>query len=93
LYQVTEGLHRIRIDGEIHIGKNVYIGSRCIFNPGIRVEDAIHVGAGSCVSKDLLEAGMYVAQPLRFIRNDIDSIKQRLSKVTVEGLSDIVYSK
>lgn len=41
------------MDGEIKIGDNCYIGSRCIFMPGVKVCNDIIVGAGSCVSKSL----------------------------------------
>ena len=56
-----------RVDGGIYIGKNCYIGSRCIFMPGIKVADNITIGAGSCVSKSLKEKGTYVNQALRYI--------------------------
>lgn len=61
-----------RVDGGIYIGKNCYIGSRCIFMPGIRVADNITIGAGSCVSKSLKEKGTYVNQALRYIPVNAD---------------------
>lgn len=56
-----------RVDGGIHIGDNCYIGSQCIFMPGIQIADNITIGAGSCVAKSLSEKGTYVNQGLRFI--------------------------
>lgn len=61
-----------RVDGGIHIGKNCYIGSRCILMPGVKVADNITIGAGSCVSKSLNEKGTYVNQALRYIPVNAD---------------------
>lgn len=92
-YHANEGPDRIRIDGEIKIGNNVYAGSKCLFNPGVKVSDAIHIGAGSVISKDLTEKGMYVSQGLRFIKNDLDTIKEKLHKVEDKNLVEQVYNK
>jgi acetyltransferase-like isoleucine patch superfamily enzyme len=92
-YHANEGAGRIRIDGEIHIGNNVYVGSRCIFNPGVLVKDAIHIGAGSIVSKNLNKSGMYVSHGLRFIENDIVKVKSKLEKVEEQFLVEDVYKK
>ena len=61
-----------RVDGGIHIGKNCYIGSQCIFMPGVKVADNITIGAGSCVAKSLNEKGTYVNQALRYIPVNAD---------------------
>lgn len=92
-YHDNQGHERIRIDGEVIIGNNVYIGSSCIFNPGVKVSDAIHIGAGSVISKNLEESGMYVSQGLRFVSKSIDDIKSKLQKVEGENLVEDVYYK
>lgn len=92
-YHGDKGRERIRIDGEITIGNNVYIGSGCIFNPGVTISDAIHVGAGSALSKNLTESGMYVNQSLRHIPKHIDTIRERLVKVDDDHLVEDVYKK
>ncbi|SDS43360.1 acyltransferase [Winogradskyella sediminis] len=92
-YHSNEGENRIRIDGEINIKDNVYVGSSCIFNPGIKVGSAIHIGAGSVISKDLVEQGMYVSQKLRHIENDLDKIKLKLNKVVDFEVVEDVYIK
>ena len=92
-YHADTGSDRIRIDGEIHIGDNVYIGSSCIFNPGVKVSNAIHIGAGSTISKNLEKQGMYVGQGLRYIENDLERIKNKLQKVDVKNLVEPVYEK
>ncbi|WP_422355565.1 acyltransferase [Roseivirga pacifica] len=88
-----EGLTRFRIDGEINIGNNVYIGSKCIINAGIAIANGITIGSGSCVSKNLDQKGMYVSQPLRFFEKDYEASKARLKKVEDDSLVEQVYTK
>ena len=92
-YHADRGPERIRIDGETHIGDNVYIGSGCIFNPGVKVSNSIHIGGGSVIAKDLKIPGMYVGQSIRFIDNNIDKIKNKLTNVEERDLLDNVYTK
>lgn len=87
------GDERFRIDAEVIIGNNVYIGSRCIFNPGVSIANAISIGSGSVLSKDLVDKGMYVGQTLRFKEQDFYEIKQRLTKVEGFSLVEEVYKK
>ncbi|TVZ56189.1 acetyltransferase-like isoleucine patch superfamily enzyme [Lutibacter sp. Hel_I_33_5] len=88
-----KGIERIRIDGEIVLGNNVYIGSRCLFNPGVTVADSINIGGNSVISKDLKEPGMYVNQALRYLKINIDNAKQNFKRITTEGLIEEIYSK
>jgi len=87
------GEGRIRVDGEINIGNNVYIGSRCLFNPGVEIVDAVNIGGNSVISKDIKEKGLYVNQQLRRLDLDINKIKQNLNKVVVQDLIEDVYTK
>lgn len=87
------GGDRIRIDGEIHIGDNVYVGSRCIFNPGVKIHNAINIGSNSVISKDLIEPGMYVNQSLRHIPKDIEDVMQKLTKLDDDTIIERVYRK
>jgi len=92
-YHANTGKYRIRIDGKITIGENVYIGSGCIFNPGVKVGNAIHIGSGSVISKDLEKPGMYINQGLRHIENSLDKVKSKLKKVKDPGLVEPIYKK
>lgn len=92
-YHGESGIERIRIDGSISIGDNVYVGSACVFNPGVQVGNAIHLGGGTVISKDLKEKGMYVGQGLRFVPNNIDAVRTKLDKAQVDSLVDEVYLK
>jgi len=87
------GDDRFRVDGEVKFGDNVYIGSRCLFNPGVTISNAISIGGGSVVSKDLINKGMYVNQSLRFLEQDFEMVKKRLVKVEGKSLIEEVYLK
>lgn len=92
-FHEKQGEGRIRIDGEIHLGNNVYVGSRCIFNPGVIVKDAINIGGNSVISKNLTEPGMYVSQGLRYLKKDINDVKDNLTRVPDEKVLEEVYIK
>jgi acetyltransferase-like isoleucine patch superfamily enzyme len=92
-YHSNQGADRVRIDGEIFIGDNVYVGSGCIFNPGVRVANAVHIGGGCTISKNLDKSGMYVNQGLRYIENDLENIRKKLTKVEGFDLVEEVYKK
>jgi hypothetical protein len=36
---------------------------------------------------------MYVSQPLRYVENDIDSLRKKLVKVNEDNICDEVYTK
>ena len=92
-YHADSGKDRVRIDGSISVGNNVYIGSGCIFNPGVKVSDSIHIGSGSNISKNLENSGMYVGQALRHLKTNINIVKSKLIKVENRTLIETVYTK
>lgn len=89
-----EGPGRYRVDGEIIIGDNVYIGSMSVITGGVKIADKIVVGANSSVSRSLLETGTYVSQPLRFIAYDpsVDA-RTKYRKVDDFSVCEEVYEK
>ena len=88
-----KGKDRYRVDGEVEIGNNVYIGSGCLINPGVTISNAINVGGNTTVAKSLIESGMYVSSGLRFLSKNYDDIKKSLKKISVDGLVEEVYEK
>lgn len=67
----------VRVDGAVKIGKKCYIGANSVICSGVSLADNVVVGANTTVSKSLLESGLYVSQPVRFIPyNADDAIKQ-----------------
>lgn len=91
-YNDKTGPGRFRVDGEIIIGNNVYIGSRCVISSGVKIADQIAVGANSSISKSLVQAGTYVSQPLRYIEASKDS-HSRFKKVNEKNLCEEVYER
>ena len=81
------------MDGEIIIGDNVYVGTKCVFNPGVKVSNAINIGGNSVISKDLNESGMYVNQSLRYLKKDAQEVRERLTRVSEKNLTEEIYTK
>lgn len=88
-----KGRRRIRVEGEIIIGDNVYVGSRCIFNPGVKVGNSISIGSNASIAKSLQEPGMYVSQALRHLHRNIEDVEARLEKQEQYTLETAVYEK
>lgn len=88
-----QGADRVRIDGEVIIKDNVYIGAMSVINAGITIKNGITVGSNSTVSKNLTEKGMYVSQKLRFIEKNIDDVRNSLQRVNDTNLVETVYTK
>jgi acetyltransferase-like isoleucine patch superfamily enzyme len=53
---------------ETHIGNKVSIGTNATILP-VRIVDNIVIGAGSVVTKDILESGIYAGNPARKIKD------------------------
>jgi acetyltransferase-like isoleucine patch superfamily enzyme len=56
---------RHRVDGDIHIGSDVYLGSRVIMLPDSRIGDGCAVGAGAVISGSLEDEIVAVSAKLR----------------------------
>ena len=82
-----------RIDGAVYIGKNCYVGARCIILAGVNIADAITIGANTCVSKSLDQQGLYVSQPLRYIPFDPDEAVTALTKKVATINQVDIYEK
>ena len=66
---------------DVVIGKRCYVESRVVICSGVHICDDVALGAGVTVAKDILNKGLYVNQPLRFIDYDADSSIENLSMV------------
>ncbi len=92
-YFSKQGEKVTRIDGEVTIGDNCYIGARCVLLAGVNIGNAITVGANTCISKSIQQQGLYVSQPLRYIPFDPDEAVVKLThKVATINQIDI-YEK
>ena len=56
-------INRNRLQGEIVINENVYIGSSTIFNLSVSICSNVIIGAGSVVTKSITESGFYAGIP------------------------------
>jgi acetyltransferase-like isoleucine patch superfamily enzyme len=89
-----EGAGRYRVDGEVRIGANVYVGSRCVVTAGVRIGNGTMVGAGATVSGNLDPHAFYVSAPLRKLPRPGDPAgRADLTVVGEPALVETVYSK
>lgn len=61
-----------RLDGDIIIGNDCYIGASCILLAGITIGNNITLGAGTTCSKSIDKPGLYVSSSLKYIPFDTD---------------------
>ncbi|MAU72707.1 MAG: hypothetical protein CML04_11495 [Pseudozobellia sp.] len=61
---------------KIIIGNNVFVGSRAILMPGVRVGDNVIIGAGSIVTKSIPSGCIVGGNPARII-GDYEAYKQK----------------
>jgi len=58
----------LEITKPITVGDNVFIGTRSIIMPGVHIGNNVIIAAGSVVSKDLPDNGVYGGVPAKFIK-------------------------
>lgn len=56
------------LDRGVDIGRNVWIGIRCIILKGVTIGDNSIIGAGSVVTKDVEPDAIFAGNPAKFIR-------------------------
>jgi len=71
--------------GEVTIGNRCYIGANSVICAGVHIIDNVAIGAGTTVSKDITEPGLYVNQPLRFIDYNADCAIDKLGEPILKG--------
>lgn len=57
------------LEGVVEIADNVWIGADVIILTGVRIGKNVIIGAGSLVTHDLAEGGVYVGSPARRIKD------------------------
>lgn len=72
----------LEITKPITVGNNVYIGTRSIIMPGVNIGNNVIVAAGSIVTKDLPDNGVYGGIPAKFIK----PIEEYFEKIQKESL-------
>lgn len=83
--------HCKRVDGlpyvgEVHIGKNCFIGVGALIMPGVRLGESVIVGAGAVVTKSFPSNCIVAGNPAKIIRqNIIMNDKAEIVNWTKEG--------
>ena len=77
-----KGISRYRIDGEVIIGDNVYIGSGSIINSGVKICNSVMLGAGSNITNNITNKGLYTSVNPKRIMNSHFDIKETLKKTS-----------
>ena len=72
-YRAGKKVTEERIQKDIYIGNNVFIGAHCTILPGARIEDNVVVGAGSVVKGTLVGPAVYAGTPCKKIRDGWDA--------------------
>lgn len=57
-------LEHTKIQASVRLGDNCYVGSRSLIMPGVQVCDSASFGAGTIVSKSVIESGFYTSSNL-----------------------------
>lgn len=68
--------------GSVKIGNNVYVGINSIIMPNVEIVDNVIIGAGSIVTKSILEDGVYVGIPAKRIKS-FDEWKSSVSEKAI----------
>ena len=75
--------------GKISIGKNCFIGCRCIILPNVTIGDNCIVGAGSLVNKSIPSGQVWAGTPAHFIMTTKEytkkCIKANKDKLNIEA--------
>lgn len=61
-FTTAPGVH---VSGKVLAGRRVYMGTNSCTIEDLQIIDDVTIGAGACVSKDILESGTYVGVPAR----------------------------
>ena len=68
-YEAGKKVTETRIQEDIHIGNNVFIGAKCTVLPGTEIGDNVVIGAGSVVKGKLEGPAIYAGAPCRKIKD------------------------
>lgn len=58
----------VMVCGNVHIGKDVFIGSQSVVNQGVTIANNTIIGSLTCVNKSITESGTYVGSPAKRIK-------------------------
>lgn len=82
-------IQRNRSQGEIRIDNNCYVGTSCIFCPGVYVTSDVLICPGTVVYKSILEKGMYSSAKLVKIQDDTTFSKE--NKILIDNAPEPIW--
>ena len=68
--------------GPIQIGNNVMIGANTMVMPNINICDNVIIAAGSIITKNITQPGVYGGIPAKFLKSFEDFVEKR-SKISI----------
>ncbi|WP_428768142.1 DapH/DapD/GlmU-related protein [Treponema sp. HNW] len=82
-------IQRNRVQGDIRINDDCYIGTRCIFCPGVYVTSGVLICPGTVVYKNIVEKGMYSSAQLVKI-NDTTTFSKK-NKILIANTPEPIW--
>ena len=73
----------------VEIGKNCWIGARCIICPGVKIEDGVVVAMGSVVTKSVPKGAIVGGNPARIIKYRDLELYDKIERGEVDSDIDI----
>ena len=70
------------------MGNNVFIGSNTTILSNVKIGNEIFIAAGSVVTKDLIESGVYGGIPAHKI-GDFNKLYERRKQLISRGINDV----
>lgn len=58
----------VMVNGNANIGNDVFVGSKSVVNQGVVIVNESIIGSMTCVNKPVLQYGLYVGVPARYIK-------------------------
>lgn len=77
--------------GKVIIGNNVFVGMNAIVCPNVRIGDNVIIGAGSVVTKDCMDNGVYVGSPAYKIM-DIEEFYDKRHNLQLEEAKELAVA-
>ena len=69
----------------VKIGNGVIVGYRCVLLMGVEIADYCVIGANSVISKSLMQKGIYIGSPAKFIAEikplNVENKKKKLEEI------------
>lgn len=72
--------HEKKIQKDVYIGDQTFIGQRCIILPGVKIGNNCIIGAGALVARDIPDRSVAAGVPAKVIDSTDNWIGKRLER-------------